>query len=176
MMWHPLRLVGGRGGTKSFSFFQSSVSVGLILPLLTDDSSRVSVSMILLRVMYWIVWNTKGKKKAKFSSYLSQGSGDQSNCNLHLHILNTINTYYMNTFFLCFGECNTFLNLHEKNTKWYFVQYLLSVHRYKYLGRSGWSTWKYQLLYKHWSLATLSLVSTLNGTLFKCCLSVATSP
>ncbi len=56
MMWHPLRFVGGSGGTKSFSFFQSSVSLDLILPRLMEDSSRVSVSMILLRVMYWIVW------------------------------------------------------------------------------------------------------------------------
>ena len=55
MTWQPLRLVGGSGGTKSFSFFQSSVELHLILPRLTEDSSRVSVSMILLLVMYWMV-------------------------------------------------------------------------------------------------------------------------
>ena len=55
--WHPRRLVGGKGGTKSFSFFQSSVSLYLILPRLMEDSSLVSVSITLLRVMYWMVWN-----------------------------------------------------------------------------------------------------------------------
>lgn len=55
MRWHPLRFVGGRGGTNSFSFFQSSVSCGRILPRLTDESSLVSVSITLLLVTYWMV-------------------------------------------------------------------------------------------------------------------------
>ena len=59
MRWHPLRLVGGSGGTNSFSFFQSSVSCGRILPRLTDESSRVSVSITLLLVTYWIVCKNK---------------------------------------------------------------------------------------------------------------------
>jgi hypothetical protein len=35
--------VGGSGGTKSFSFFQSSVSPARILPRLMDDNSLVAV-------------------------------------------------------------------------------------------------------------------------------------
>ena len=61
MRWHPLRLVGGSGGTNSFSFFQSSVSCGRILPRLTDESSRVSVSITLLLVTYWIVCKNKNQ-------------------------------------------------------------------------------------------------------------------
>ena len=64
--WQPRRLVGGRGGTNNFSFFQSSVSLNRILPRLTEDNSLVSVSMTLLRVMYCMVW----KKNIKIISTL----------------------------------------------------------------------------------------------------------
>lgn len=55
MRWHPRRFVGGRGGTYSCSYFQSSVSLDLILPRLTEDSSLVSVWTTLFLDMYWIV-------------------------------------------------------------------------------------------------------------------------
>ena len=57
MRWQPRKLVGGSGGTNSCSDFQSSVLPTLILPRLTAASSRLSVSITLFLVMYWIVWN-----------------------------------------------------------------------------------------------------------------------
>lgn len=55
MMWQPLKLVGGKGGTYSCSFLQSSVSPALILPRFNEASSRVSVCTTRFFAMYWIV-------------------------------------------------------------------------------------------------------------------------
>ena len=68
--WQPLRFVGGNGGTNSFSFFQSSVSLYLILPRLMEDSSRVSVSITLLRVMYWMVCKKKNRENWEMAGRL----------------------------------------------------------------------------------------------------------
>ncbi|KAK4019215.1 hypothetical protein OUZ56_001241 [Daphnia magna] len=52
MMWQPLKLVGGKGGTYSCSFLQSSVSPALILPRFNEASSRVSVCTTRFFAMY----------------------------------------------------------------------------------------------------------------------------
>ena len=67
MMWHPLKLVGGNGGTYNCSFLQSSVSPALILPRFSEANSRVSVCTTRFFAMYWIVCrNFKREKKTKF--------------------------------------------------------------------------------------------------------------